>query len=463
MKSMQSSYFRYCPARRRLKWILTIGLINAASAQEVVFGTGNECPEGRVKVTDETDCQNAQKCGPESVKNGGWAGSENEPEWPSGCYYCEDVDGCDDGTWFNTYPIGVENGEATSLCVLSTWSGCGGGTTSPTTAFQGEDYTFKNLETSFVDGGDAGFAISLNYTVGKTVDRVNVTLLDKNCTSETFDSIINLLADESAASSVHFLKKVSVNKQEFTKSNLVTRSEGSSKGTLSFCVKAEGLSENKISVSFQQDILNLSYDLTKNTFEVLSNGLKADDIDTTLTSVATSYSIIAHRCNRSSYEAIDQTTTLKQNGLVFICIKPNSTDVEISTFSLNFVQADNYTFSVVAGGKPESILSSVYSEGDKKKIVSRLVTALFDDAKETFDASGNVNLVFKTSIATNARMLSDEDNAGEASFGMKVKLEKRIDTQKQPQNIPKTALSVLGTCVMLSILFITIKKMKQEN
>jgi len=370
--------------------------------------------------------------------------------------------GCVDENMLRNAITEIEITEIKSNCQF--WcNSCPDLTSAPTTAFQGEDYTFKNLTSSFVDDGNAGFAISLNYTAGKTVNRVNVTLLDKNCTSETTDSIINLVADQSTDSNVHFLKKISVNKQEFTKSNLVTRSEGSSKGTLSFCVKAEGLSENNISVSFRKDKLSLSYDLTENSFQVVSNGLQADAINTTLTSVATSYSIIAHRCNSSSYEAIEQATTLKQNGLVFICIKPNATDVEISTFSLNFVQADNFTFSVVAGGKPASILSSVYSEGDKKKIVSRLITALFDGAKETFVARGNANLVFKTSIATSARMLSDENNAGDASFGMKVKLEKRIDTQKQPQNIPKITLSVLGTCVMLSILFISIKKMKQEN
>ena len=115
------------------------------------------------------------------------------------------------------------------------------------------------------------------------------------------------------------------------------------------------------------------------------------------------------------------------------------------------------------GGVKTSILSSVYIEGDKRKIVSRLVTALFDDTKDTFTASGNAYLVFKTTRRNldSLRVLSDNDNAGEASFGMRLKLQKRIDTQKQPNNIPTISLSVLGTCVLLFILFITIKKMKR--
>jgi len=127
MKSMQSFYFQYCSARRRLKWILAIGLITGASAQEVVLGTGNECPKERVKVTTKTECQKAMTCGPENVKNGDWNGSENESEWPSGCYYCKNVKDCTEGTWFNAHPNGSANGKAKPLCVLPTWSGCGGG------------------------------------------------------------------------------------------------------------------------------------------------------------------------------------------------------------------------------------------------------------------------------------------------------------------------------------------------
>jgi len=331
---------------------------------------------------------------------------------------------------------------------------------SPTTHFQGEDYEFKYFESKFVDD-EGGFGIELNYTVGKSVDQLTITLLDENCTDLTIESIINLATDYSEESNGSFLEKITVDKQKLSTSKLVTRSEGSSKGTLAFCVKAEGLSENRISVSFQQDKLNLVYDLTDNSFEILSNGLKADDINTTLKNVTTGYSIIAHRCTSSAYEEIVLATPLQQNGLVFICIEPNSTDVKISTFNLNFEQND-YTFQVVDSGLASSILSSVYTEGDKTKIVSRLVTALFNNGKESFTASGNANLVFKTATRKLdlMRLLNNKDNAGEASFGMDVELQKTMNTQKQSHNISKTFVSVLGTCVLLSVLFIVIKKMK---
>jgi len=333
---------------------------------------------------------------------------------------------------------------------------------SPTTKFQGEDYDFKSMESKFVDDMINGFVIELNYTLGKSVNKLNVTLLDKNCTDHTVDNIINIVTGYSVDGNGHFLKKVNVDKQKMSTSKLVTRSEGSSKGILSFCIKAEGISEDNISVSFQQDQLNLSYDLTKNTFEVLSNGLKVDDIDTTSKSVTTSYSIIADRCNSSTYEAIAQDTPLQQNDIVFICIEPNSTDVEISMFDLNFVQDDSYMFKVVREGKKSSDLSSVSTDGDKIKIASRLVSALFDNDKDTFTASGNADLTFKIANRKleSLRILSSKDNAGEASFGMNVKLQKKIAAQKESHNIPKITVSVLGTCVLLSVLFIAIKKMK---
>ena len=307
-----------------------------------------------------------------------------------------------------------------------------------------------------------GFVIELNYTLGKSVNELNITLLDENCTDPTIDSIIDIVTGSNADSNGHFQKKITVDKEVFNTSTLVTRSEGSSKGALSFCVKAEGLSENNISISFQTDRFSLSYDLTKNTFEVLSNGLKEDDIGTTSKNLTTSYSIIAYRCDSSTYETIAQNAPLKQNSIVYICIEPNSTDVEIATFNLNFVQDDSYIFKVVTEGEKSSDLSSVSSDEDKIKIASRLVSALFDNNKKSFTASGNAMLEFKTASRKldSLRILSSKDNAGEALFEMNVNLQKTIAAQNESHKIPKIAVSVLGTCVLLSVLFIAIKKMK---
>lgn len=39
-----------------------------------------------------------------------------DENWPKGCYYCENVDSCDDGVWFNDASVGSSNGGAQVFC-----------------------------------------------------------------------------------------------------------------------------------------------------------------------------------------------------------------------------------------------------------------------------------------------------------------------------------------------------------
>ena len=44
-------------------------------------------------------------------------GDEDDSDWPSGCYYCDDdVDGCTTGAWLNTHSTGSANGGAQPYC-----------------------------------------------------------------------------------------------------------------------------------------------------------------------------------------------------------------------------------------------------------------------------------------------------------------------------------------------------------
>jgi len=113
-----------------MRLILTAALAGAslASAQDVVLGTGNKCSDDRVKVKCEDGCRKAMEAAPEAVSGSVWNGGEKEKNWPSGCYFCDDVTGCSDGVWFNNHKKGSANGGAAPLCVLLTWDdGCGGG------------------------------------------------------------------------------------------------------------------------------------------------------------------------------------------------------------------------------------------------------------------------------------------------------------------------------------------------
>ena len=45
---------------------------------------------------------------------------ENTINWPGGCYYCNNVNGCSDGVWFN-FSTGDTNGGATPICAVPGW------------------------------------------------------------------------------------------------------------------------------------------------------------------------------------------------------------------------------------------------------------------------------------------------------------------------------------------------------
>ena len=63
---------------------------------------GNECGSGFTQITEEVACRAGMQLAGKYHANFG--GTEDSANWPRGCYYCEDVSGCNDGTWFNEMP-----------------------------------------------------------------------------------------------------------------------------------------------------------------------------------------------------------------------------------------------------------------------------------------------------------------------------------------------------------------------
>lgn len=117
--------------RRTAASLLSILIVFLSSSfiasQDLILGsTGtNVCPAGRAKVTTAAACKKAGKAVEADEQD--WNGSENESAWPSGCYYCDGVDDCGDGFWFNKDLGGSVNGDAQPVCALPTWSGCENG------------------------------------------------------------------------------------------------------------------------------------------------------------------------------------------------------------------------------------------------------------------------------------------------------------------------------------------------
>jgi len=65
---------------------------------------GKYCSSGYTKLTTELGCRIAFKELKKELiipKKPSFQDWENKDNWPGGCYYCNKVDGCDDGGWFN--------------------------------------------------------------------------------------------------------------------------------------------------------------------------------------------------------------------------------------------------------------------------------------------------------------------------------------------------------------------------
>jgi len=71
----------------------------ACRAALSVYSVGKELNE----IIDGSDYNGLEPSGPD----------EN---WPKGCYYCDNVDSCDDGVWFNDASVGSSNGGAQVFC-----------------------------------------------------------------------------------------------------------------------------------------------------------------------------------------------------------------------------------------------------------------------------------------------------------------------------------------------------------
>jgi len=71
----------------------------ASFASAIEVSSDHTCPEGSKPLVTEADCRAA--IGLVNLGQNTFQDTETEEDWPEGCYYCKNVDGCEDGTWFN--------------------------------------------------------------------------------------------------------------------------------------------------------------------------------------------------------------------------------------------------------------------------------------------------------------------------------------------------------------------------
>jgi len=348
--------------------------------------------------------------------------------------------------------------------------------------FDEQDFSIGNLVTEFQDVDNA-FSLQLNYTVGGSVSKLGMTLFYVNCTIPYVDRNMQTMVIEIGELGMPMsddisMKKINIFKENFSVSPLVTKQKGNSVGVLDFCVKVEGLMDDDQSVTFQKDNIKLSYDLSKNVFTVNGNKIRENNVTVSTTEVTTSYGVDACRCNGIDFDLrCEDNSSVKQDTLFYICIQPTKSSINatnISDLTMRFEQDNEVKFTAVEYGFKTNRLSEITKSGQTLRVVSRLVTALFEGTGDSFNVTGNAYLSFKTETRRLATMhTSDlrlveetpqEDIAGEASFKMDVKLEKEtVLATAETKDRTTITVSVLGGFIFLSAIFVLVKKTRRQE
>ena len=130
---------------------------------------GNTCPAGSQHIASMELCRAALSLYnlPFTSENDmlfgdDFNGTEDDGDWPKGCYFCEGVDGCTDGAWFNEHGAGSAHGDSEVICSpdLTPVDGVDG-----PVLFVGDsdiDY-WRDTETTFEDSAPAGAVYNVGY------------------------------------------------------------------------------------------------------------------------------------------------------------------------------------------------------------------------------------------------------------------------------------------------------------
>jgi len=341
----------------------------------------------------------------------------------------------------------------------------------PTSLFAGQNFEIGKPQSRF-NYNLGNFSVPLNYTeVGHSVDFLSVTLRKAGCDKPVNDPVITM--NKKFFEKTEFdTPSVSIDTTEFTVSSLVVnKSQGESIGVLKFCVRAEGfdgdIAGDNVSVSFRQDDISVAYDLTNNSFTVEDNKITADEIMLSENNITASYSVDAFRCSTDYVSDGTSSTILKQNDIVYVCIKPVNTSVYISDFDMVFWQDEAEKYTAVSVGvkvNPLSQLSTGGTDGKTKRVASRVISKFFEGEANPFVVKGNAFLSFSSSTdSRRLRSVQDSSQVGEGSFEMEVGLEKGVSSSTaRRSSITKggTVLSVIGGILALSLGMVVYKKMR---
>jgi len=321
------------------------------------------------------------------------------------------------------------------------------------------------LQSSFVNDPIEGFTISLNYEpLGHSIKNLSLSLHYSNCTTPISDQVV-ALKDNPLLSGERTLL---IDTGKFSSSDLVVNSDldkNESVGVLGFCVRAEGFDSvtGGTSVSFRQDEVHLSFDLSSNSFNVIDNTITADEIETSEKNITSTYKVEAFRCT-DGFTRDDTVQVLAQNDIVYICVRPVDDPVHISDIDMYFWQDDENKYEAVSYGENVNDFSQLLTQDKTKRVASRIISSFFNGDANDFVVKGNAYLSFDTSRKRQLRSIQEPDQTGEAPYNMKVELEKGVfqkDAEESDSNEGVVFVAV-GTLLVFSIIIVTFKKMKNS-
>jgi len=350
-----------------------------------------------------------------------------------------------------------------------------------------QDYSIEEPVVELLDSEGSGyFTIDLAYPVGAFADDVKVALYNKTCGEEvSADEQAIALGSKteyfnSSNTFERYVQQVRINSKYFSESDLlIWGGFGESSGTLVFCAKAETLlGSSNLSVAFVKSDISMSFNLTDNTFNVFENKISSNDIITSEQNITTEYGVLACTCTDSSDCDTSQDIIFIQNGLINVCVYPDSKSLPSTTignFDMKFVQngEDVFTAVTMKPGGPTSTtsLSNIGGTSDRYRVASRLITTLFEGGKTSFNITGNVFLTFKTlrhlktMQSSNLRSMQEASigkDAGKSQFQMSVKIVKDSKVSPRESNtMGGVVVFIVGGFIALSIVFVLFKKMKK--
>jgi len=328
----------------------------------------------------------------------------------------------------------------------------------------------------------SNFTLTTTYIVSDITSKSQskITIMDKNC-NLTYGGVVadtsvndtlpviskgSTLFDGSSLSATFKIDKFSL------ETSLLTSAVGDVKksiaGELHFCLKTE-IVIGGISLNFRESNFVLEYDLSSNTFSVSENKIEKKAIITSTKSASNIYSIKACRCGKISYGCLtggEKSQSLNQDSLIHVCLKPNSTDVKISKFYMQFLkhgtnQVDFEPVRNSIGVTGSSVVLGTGTVSVPFKVTSRLITESFANGATKFDIKGDAELQFNS----NNRMLNSRSSdrtlqveaadAGTAPYKMSVNI---VGNEISETGYFTTAFSnIVGAgCLVLVFIIVTV-------